>query len=216
MNLDWLGDARIQWLAAYWSFYFALHSLLASHWIKRRVMACCPRLAPRYRLFYTLVATVLLLPALYLLYTAPGPWLWRWEGVAGWIADGLAIAALLGFASSARAYDMAAFLGIRPSPPILTPERAEPLRFSASHRWVRHPWYFYGLILLWTRDMNAAMLVTAVLATVYILIGTWLEERKLVAELGESYREYQRRVPALFPLPWKRLEKWEREPGQRT
>ena len=207
MTFDWLTDPHILWLAVYWCFYFALHSLLASHAVKRRVMACCPRLAPRYRLLYTLVATVLLLPALYLLYTTPGPWLWRWDGVAGWIADALALAALVGFVHSARAYDMASFLGVRPSEPIVTPERAEPLRFSASHRWVRHPWYFYGLILLWTRDMNAAMFVTAVLATGYIILGTWLEERKLVAELGEAYREYQRQVPALIPLPWKRLKK---------
>jgi len=34
---------------------------------------------------------------------------------------------------------------------------------------------------------------------VWIVIGTVLEERDLVAEFGESYREYQSAVPMLVP-----------------
>jgi protein-S-isoprenylcysteine O-methyltransferase Ste14 len=37
--------------------------------------------------------------------------------------------------------------------------------------------------------------------SVYIIIGCILEERKLLAEFGDAYRQYQRQVPMLVPLP---------------
>ena len=43
----------------------------------------------------------------------------------------------------------------------------------------------------------------AVAITAYFVIGSWFEERKLVALHGEAYRHYRDKVPALLPLPWK-------------
>jgi protein-S-isoprenylcysteine O-methyltransferase Ste14 len=36
--------------------------------------------------------------------------------------------------------------------------------------------------------------------TVYIIIGTKLEEKKLVLEFGEAYIKYQKEVPMLIPF----------------
>jgi len=36
--------------------------------------------------------------------------------------------------------------------------------------------------------------------TAYIIIGTRLEEKKLVLEFGESYTKYQHEVPMLIPF----------------
>jgi len=41
--------------------------------------------------------------------------------------------------------------------------------------------------------------------TAYFVIGSRLEERKLVREFGENYRRYQQSVPALMPLPGRYL-----------
>lgn len=38
--------------------------------------------------------------------------------------------------------------------------------------------------------------------TVYIVVGTLLEERKLVHEFGDAYRNYQSRVSMFLPLKW--------------
>jgi protein-S-isoprenylcysteine O-methyltransferase Ste14 len=38
--------------------------------------------------------------------------------------------------------------------------------------------------------------------TAYILVGTWLEERDLVALFGDDYRRYRERVSML--MPWRR------------
>jgi protein-S-isoprenylcysteine O-methyltransferase Ste14 len=69
---------------------------------------------------------------------------------------------------------------------------------------VRHPWYLAVFILLWARDFNLAGFTINVILSAYLLIGTLLEERKLVLEFGEKYKAFQRQVPMLIPLKWLR------------
>ena len=195
-------------LALAWILYLALHSLLADPRIRYRLETCSPWLRRRYRLFYTLQSSVLILPplALLVLWYGEGEPVWAWHGAAGWVADGLALLAVLGFLRTTRAYDMGAFLGLRTD---TGHANTTGLQISPLHRHVRHPWYSLGLVLLWTRDMPPALLVTALCITGYLLVGIRLEERKLIDEFGGRYREYRRRVPALVPRPWRRLTKKE-------
>jgi protein-S-isoprenylcysteine O-methyltransferase Ste14 len=60
------------------------------------------------------------------------------------------------------------------------------------------------VLLLWARDLDPAGLVVSGVLTAYVLVGTLLEERKLVREFGEAYRDYQRRVSMLVPVKWLR------------
>ncbi|MDP2194983.1 MAG: hypothetical protein Q8J72_03230 [Rhodocyclaceae bacterium] len=194
------------WLALGWLAYAVLHSLLAALAVKAWVTRRWPQFAPAYRLAYNIMAGVLLLPLLWATWAIPGDWLWRWTGLAGWLANGLALAALAGFWLSSTGYDMGEFLGTR----ALQERRRDAgehdgLRISALHRYVRHPWYALGLLLIWTRDMNAPFLVSAVAITLYFVIGSRLEERKLEAHFGAAYRDYMKKVPGLFPLPGKTL-----------
>lgn len=188
-----------------WLGYFAVHSLLASHRCKHWVNQHFPGLQPRYRLLYNLLATLLLIWPLWLLYQYSGPLLWRWSGIWAWFANGLATLALLGFVLSSRAYDTLDFLGLRQ----WRTGRQEPARFSLSlwHRFVRHPWYSFGLLILWTRDMNTALLLSALCITLYLWVGSRLEERKLAHELGDIYLRYCERVPGLIPRPWRYLSR---------
>jgi protein-S-isoprenylcysteine O-methyltransferase Ste14 len=65
---------------------------------------------------------------------------------------------------------------------------------------VRHPLYFFTLVLIWSSpDITLDRLLFNVLFTGWIVMGTRLEERDLVAEFGEHYRAYQRYVPMLIP-----------------
>ena len=57
------------------------------------------------------------------------------------------------------------------------------------------------LIAFWSAPtMTAGHLLFAVGMTSYILIAVQMEERDLVAELGDQYRDYRRDVPMLLPL----------------
>lgn len=189
-----------------WLAYFTLHSTLASLWVKNRLAALRPGLMPAYRMAFNVLAVLLLLPILWLMYRAPGPTLWRWDGAAAWLANGLALAALLGFLHTLKFYDMREFIGLRQwQRHTRRVEDLEHFHLSPFHHFVRHPWYLFGLVLIWTRDMNLAFFASSVMMTLYFIIGSHLEERKLLVYHGEVYRRYMARVPGLLPLPWKSL-----------
>jgi len=195
-------------LALAWLLYYLIHSILASLAVKTWVARRWPGSMPWYRLFFNIMASVLILPPLYLMFIASGDPVWAWRGAWFYMANGIALLAVFGFFFSLRFYDGSEFIGLRQlRERQQRVEDQESFQLSPLHYHVRHPWYFLGLLIIWTRDMPPGILLTAILATVYFVIGSYLEERKLMAYYGDVYRQYQRMVPALIPLPWRRLGK---------
>jgi len=193
-------------LASTWIAYFIIHSVLASLAVKQAVERSHPNWMPAYRLFFNAAALLLIIPPLWLTYHIDAPWLWQWQGIGWWLANGLALLAIAGFGWSTRYYESGEFIGTRQWRERETRvEDQEHLRISPLHRYVRHPWYFFGLVLMWTRDMNAPLLLTICFATLYFIIGSRLEERKLLQYYGDAYASYRQRVPGLLPLPWRYL-----------
>ncbi len=195
---------RLAEIALAWCAYFALHSLLATSAVKAWIGHRWPRLRAAYRAAFNGISAVTLLPVLWLVYGTSGDWLWRWQGTFAWLANGLGLTAILCFFASTRAYDMGEFLGLRQLRERGS-EDTQTFTLSVFHRYVRHPWYCFALVLIWTRDMNAPLLVSALAITLYFIVGSTLEERKLVARYGERYRRYMAKVPGLVPLPWRYL-----------
>ncbi|MBS0487333.1 MAG: isoprenylcysteine carboxylmethyltransferase family protein [Proteobacteria bacterium] len=84
-----------------------------------------------------------------------------------------------------------------PMPPV---KFVEPWLYKS----VRHPMMIGFFFAFWaTPHMTLTHLVFAIATTAYILIALQLEEHDLAASLGEPYRDYQRRVRMLVPLPRK-------------
>lgn len=191
-----------------WLTYFALHSLLASLAMKQKVAAVRRQWMPRYRIVFNTLAILLLLPLLYLWQQAAGEPIWQRPETLRWVFDALALAALIGFIHSTRYYDMGEFFGWRQwRGKVTSVEDQEHLQLSPYHRFIRHPWYFFALVLLWTRDMDPASLLSISFITAYFVIGSRLEERKLRQYYGQAYADYCRAVPGLIPLPGKYLSK---------
>jgi methanethiol S-methyltransferase len=65
---------------------------------------------------------------------------------------------------------------------------------------MRHPMYFTLIIYLWCQTFKLADIVVNTVLTIYVIIGTLLEEKKLVLEFGDAYVKYQKEVPMLIPF----------------
>jgi protein-S-isoprenylcysteine O-methyltransferase Ste14 len=80
------------------------------------------------------------------------------------------------------------------------PAPSRPFTIRGPYRWVRHPLYLFTLVLFWScPSLTADRLLFNGLWTSWVVIGTILEERDLVDDFGDTYRDYQANVPMLVP-----------------
>jgi protein-S-isoprenylcysteine O-methyltransferase Ste14 len=139
------------------------------------------------------------------LFAWPGWWSWiRWLGVSE---------AVFLFWLGSRSYDGRSFLGISQALGYLRnrPPRSPTFRSTRILGVIRHPWYTGSLILLvFCLPYTDVNLVWRSIFTIYILVGTELEERKLLKEFGAEYAAYRSRVPRFFPDP---RNIWRSPPG---
>lgn len=180
--------------------YGVVHSWLASLWLKARARRLLGSGSDRwYRLSYNLLAILTLLPVLALpvmledhqLYQIPPPW--QYLALAGQALAALTL--LVGLLQT----DIWSFLGLRQ---VLFGDQTAPPRLVVGglYRWVRHPLYSAGLAFIWLMPVMTRNLLALNLGiTVYIVLGAWFEEQKLLLEYGEAYRQYQRTTAMLIP-----------------
>jgi protein-S-isoprenylcysteine O-methyltransferase Ste14 len=196
-------------LAVLWIAWCALHSLLISHCVVTALRRRYGDGLRYYRIVFNIVSIFTLIPVLLYSQSIRAEPLFNWSGPWRLPQFFLALSAFALFAAGGRHYDLLQFLGVRQVREHemnsgLT-ETGE-LDTSGILGVIRHPWYIAGILIIWARPLDAAALVTNVVLTAYLVAGTYLEEKKLTAEFGSSYREYQERVPMFVP-GWKRIRK---------
>jgi len=80
------------------------------------------------------------------------------------------------------------------------PEKPSKLILKGPYKYCRHPVYIGVLIALWVGPvMSYGRLEFAILGTIYVLLGTWLEEKTAQLEMGDVYKKYQKQVPMWIP-----------------
>lgn len=178
-----------------------VHSLLASMGLKdvlRRVFG--DGFMKFYRLFYNVFAVISFLPILYLLAALPDRNLYEVPTPFAYLMRvGQAASALLLLIAVVQT-DLLSFAGLRQ---LFEEEKKGPLITGGLYRLVRHPLYTFSLLILWlspTMSLNSFIVYSAL--TMYILVGIFFEERKLLREFGQEYARYRSTTPMLIPSPW--------------
>ncbi len=184
-----------------------LHTLLAGRvkpWFRRRFGT--RTYEGLYRILFNLLAVITVAPVGLLMMLRPGPVIWSLDDA--WLPLLLPIQglALVGFALSLLQVDLMRFAGLSQLKAYLTDEQLplppEPMQMGGVYALVRHPLYLFSLMLTWpVQTMTGAYLGFCVGMTLYFVVGSRLEERRLADAFGAQYEAYQARVPWLFPLP---------------
>jgi protein-S-isoprenylcysteine O-methyltransferase Ste14 len=99
-------------------------------------------------------------------------------------------------------YDFLSFIGIRQILHFTKPsgQKSGGIKKTGLLGIVRHPLYFAVILALWCNTYRISDIVVNSVLTIYVFIGTILEERKLVLEFGDVYTQYKKEVPMLIPF----------------
>jgi hypothetical protein len=190
------------------AFFGLAHSLTAGQALKNWMLRVMGERAHHglFRLLYNALSVLTIAPALLAVALLPGQTLYS-VGLP-WSALLIAIQSVGGFglALSLLLTDLPRFTGLSQMITLLNgkplPMLPVPFRTNGPYELVRHPLYFFSLLLFWASPvMTVNTLLFNLGATAYFLIGTYPEERKLLNLYGERYRAYQQRVPRLLPFP---------------
>lgn len=125
------------------------------------------------------------------------------QGTFRYLMRGVFFLSIVGMAWGVLALRSFDSLGLNPLRDYIRGSRSPEVPFTVRgpYKWVRHPLYLFALLSIWScPDLTLDRLLFNLLWTVWIVIGSILEERDLVVAFGDAYRDYQRKVPMLVPL----------------
>lgn len=192
-------------LVILWIVYFFVHSLFAADRTKVFVQQIIPNYFHLYRLAYSSISILTLLPILYFIRLLPNINLFQGNSyVIIWGSISIIISILIGY-KALSGYKTSDFLGLEQL------KKNEPtssqLNTSGLNQYVRHPLYFAALFFIWGAWLmypTIALLVTNSIVCCYLIVGTKLEEQKLINEFGNAYKAYQNNVSMLIPIKLKK------------
>ncbi len=188
-------------IASMWIAYCLFHSFLISTSFTDLMTRLLKNYYAFYRIFFVLISLVLLIPLIsytdhfdnniIITYSLPLN-IVRYILISGSL--------LIFFWAFFFNYDSLSFFGIRQ---ILNFGKkinpSEELKRDGLLGVVRHPMYFALIVYLWCQVFTMSDIIVNIVLTIYIIMGTMLEEKKLISEFGDKYVKYQQEVPMLMP-----------------
>ncbi len=168
--------------------FAAVHSLCATNLIKKRFHVSGSR---TYRLAYNVASLLLFgwVMSAYqnstVLYFAPGIW-----SLLLYFLQLIVIVILISCLTQTGAGE---FIG-------LTGRTTSTFTSTGWYSVVRHPLYFFSILFMVLNPvMTIQWLLLTLMGTAYFVIGSLVEERRMLTEFGDTYRHYQQQVSFLIP-----------------
>jgi methanethiol S-methyltransferase len=187
-----------------WTGYSLLHSFLISIRFTDLMTRLLKDYYAFYRIFYVLISLVLLIPLInytaqldnnvIIIYNLP-------LNIARYVL--ISGSLLMFFWAFFFDYDSLSFFGIRQALNFGKIKKINPsaeVKRNGLLGIMRHPMYLSLMIYLWCQTFRMSDIVVNIVLTIYIIIATRLEEKKLVLEFGDTYVKYQQEVPMFIPF----------------
>lgn len=192
-------------LALLWILWCVVHSALVSISVTDYLRSKLGNHFRFYRLSYNGFALVTLMPVAIYSYAVQTEAVFVWDGYLRIFQVFLFLIAIFLFFAGITHYDALQFLGIRQLKQRSVSEgmtKTGELNATGILGVIRHPWYLGAIAFIWARQLDVSAIIINSILTAHLIIGTYLEERKLVAEFGDMYRAYQKEVPMFIPYKW--------------
>lgn len=184
-------------LAQLWIVFCVTHSVLIHPEVEAFFRKELQSVFRYYRLLYNFVSVISFILIVRFSLLIEVEKLFTWTGLEFVRYALIAIGIFFGIAG-AKEYNMLYFAGIKQ----LSENDAQfpVLRTKGILSWVRHPFYTATFILLWSRDITNVSLTTNSILSLYLIVGTYIEEQKLIKRFGNDYIEYQKKVWMFLPI----------------
>jgi len=173
----------------------------------RRTSLLRSKIGPYYRFLYNIIAVLTLILASKITPRGHEIAIVMWQGPLLAVQVVIWSAAIFVFWLTFRCLDWREFLGFHDMG--IVPKKkgraTGQLITRGIYGVVRHPQFSAGLLMLWVRNLRDTDAVISVVLSAYLLIGAYIEERRLLRKFGEEYVHYRERVPAFVPARIPRL-----------
>lgn len=191
-------------IASLWIAYVLLHSFLVSTSFTNLLTRLLKNYYAFYRIFFVSFSLALLIPLIRYTDQFDSNIIMTYSPTLNAVRYILLLGALaMFFWAFFIDYDSLSFFGIRQILNFGKEKKINPtedLKRSGLLGIVRHPMYFALIIALWCDTFTMTGIMVNSILTAYVIMGTILEERKLVLEFGDAYVKYQQEVPMLIPF----------------
>ena len=191
-----------------WSAFCFLHSFMITPAVTDFLKEKAGKYYRYYCLFYNLFSILILAPIVVYSYSIMEKPFFTWHGYLLPLRYLLLLGGLLIFYAGSRHYSMRTFLGINQLNEGVDHgliNNSGMIEKGGIMGVVRHPFYTGSFLVIWAGNLDTTRLIINSILSIYLIVGTMLEEQKLLAEFGDVYRDYQKEVSMLFP--WKYIKK---------
>jgi len=177
------------------------HTIMARKWFKAAVQKVIPQ--PIERSTYVLASGIAMSALVYFWQSVPGE-VWAIEGtLAAVVIRAIYVTGIVYLLGSSFVTNHFELFGLRQAWLYCTGKAYAPVQFKQAwvYKYSRHPMMLGLILAFWAApDMSATRFVLSALLTCYIFVGIKFEERSLIQEFGETYRQYRDSIGMFFTI----------------
>ena len=179
--------------------FAAMHSLLASKQFKGLVWWIFgPEIDRWYMKFFIIFAAITFMPLAIMLLLFPGRKLYVVRSPLRWIMVGIQLLSSVWIVKGFRDAPHRFSIGQQLS----KSKESKQLMPRGVYCYVRDPFLASGLLGMWmTPFLTTKLLITYLLVSIYLFLGSLHWETRLLAQFGKEYKNYQTKMPRM--IPWK-------------